>query len=293
MADPMRFHEDEVAFRDAVLFTAEQTGFGSQLVEKDYFCSLILYYLYNHGPSALAFKGGTCLAKVHAGFYRMSEDLDFSIAVPQDASRAQRRSLVEPFKKSIAVLSKSHPVFAVVQQLRGANLSTQYAAVVSYQSHVMGQRSTIQVDIGVREPLHDQPVQGMAATLLANPFRRAAVVPPFHVTCMSLRETYAEKIRASLTRQPPAIRDLYDLWYADTHGVVDFTNEELLAVAANKIALCSDAQVNTTALSRQVLERQCDSELKAVLRPADYQSFEFARAFALLSSIQASLQQRA
>jgi predicted nucleotidyltransferase component of viral defense system len=28
---------------------------------------------------ALVFKGGTCLAKVYADFYRLSEDLDFVI----------------------------------------------------------------------------------------------------------------------------------------------------------------------------------------------------------------------
>jgi predicted nucleotidyltransferase component of viral defense system len=37
--------------------------------------------------STLVFKGGTCLAKVHAGFYRLSEYLDFTIPSPLDAMR--------------------------------------------------------------------------------------------------------------------------------------------------------------------------------------------------------------
>lgn len=86
----LRFHEDAAFFREAVNFTAAQTGFAPRLIEKDYFCSVVLQYLAEAVP-ALVFKGGTCLAKVHVGFYRMSEDLDFVIlhAGRRDARRAE------------------------------------------------------------------------------------------------------------------------------------------------------------------------------------------------------------
>ena len=40
----------------------------------------------------LTFKGGTSLNKIHAGFYRLSEDLDFSISMPVDSARSDRSS---------------------------------------------------------------------------------------------------------------------------------------------------------------------------------------------------------
>jgi CheY-like chemotaxis protein len=40
--------------------------------------------------SFVILKGGTCLAKVHAGFYRPSEDLDFSISMPTESARSAR-----------------------------------------------------------------------------------------------------------------------------------------------------------------------------------------------------------
>ena len=61
-------HEDVPLFREAIAFTAAKTGFNQQVIEKDYFCTVLLEDLTNHGGPGLVFKGGTCLAKVHAGF---------------------------------------------------------------------------------------------------------------------------------------------------------------------------------------------------------------------------------
>ncbi|MEI7935088.1 MAG: nucleotidyl transferase AbiEii/AbiGii toxin family protein [Verrucomicrobiota bacterium] len=72
------FHEQAEMFRDALALTRQRTGFVARLIEKDYFCTLLLEYLAEASPE-LVFKGGTCLAKIHADFYRLSEDLDFVI----------------------------------------------------------------------------------------------------------------------------------------------------------------------------------------------------------------------
>ena len=75
---PIRWHEvAPEELREAIRFTAEETGFAPRLIEKDYFCSVILEAL-AAADVPLVFKGGTCLAKVHSGFFRLSEDLDFS-----------------------------------------------------------------------------------------------------------------------------------------------------------------------------------------------------------------------
>ena len=91
-------HEDKDFFREAVLFTAGQTGLNANLIEKDYYCTVLLQYLYLQPESPLIFRGGTCIGKVYADFYRLSEDLDFLIATPPEASISVRRKRIAPLK---------------------------------------------------------------------------------------------------------------------------------------------------------------------------------------------------
>jgi len=44
-SDFCRFHEDRPLFREAVLFTSRENNFSTMLVEKDYYCSLLLSHL--------------------------------------------------------------------------------------------------------------------------------------------------------------------------------------------------------------------------------------------------------
>jgi len=105
-------------FREAVNFTASRTGFNARLIEKDYFCTVLLAYLAEHGGDQLVFKGGICLAKVHAGFYRLSEDLDFTIPLPIDASRTVRQQAIVGIKKAVATVATHAPAFALAEPLR-------------------------------------------------------------------------------------------------------------------------------------------------------------------------------
>jgi predicted nucleotidyltransferase component of viral defense system len=72
-----------------------------RLIEKDHFCTVVLEYL-AASTAELVFKGGTCLAKVHTEFYRLSEDLDFVIPTPLDASRSDRSHLAAESKRAVS-----------------------------------------------------------------------------------------------------------------------------------------------------------------------------------------------
>lgn len=49
----INYHEDAELFRDAIRFTASESGFSERLVEKDYFCTVALADL-TAGESNLA-----------------------------------------------------------------------------------------------------------------------------------------------------------------------------------------------------------------------------------------------
>ncbi len=104
-------HLEIDSFRDAIQFTAGKTEFPPALIEKDYFCSLVLREIYRSEVQTLVFKGGTSLNKVHAGFYRLSEDLDFSISVSSDAKKAARKIAIAPAKELVgeSIDSRSEP----------------------------------------------------------------------------------------------------------------------------------------------------------------------------------------
>ncbi len=70
-------HQDPSMFLAALELTQAQTGLNGRLIEKDYFCILLLANLWAECPQ-LVFKGGTCPAKIHAGFYRLSANLQIS-----------------------------------------------------------------------------------------------------------------------------------------------------------------------------------------------------------------------
>src|SRR5215203_20835 len=152
-SSPIRIHKDIDLFREALNLTAAQTKFPARLIEKDYFCTVILEYLGVMVRDDLIFKGGTCLAKVHADFYRLSEDLDFVISIPIDASRAERRKRIKSTKKSIEVLADTLEGLLVVTSLTGANNSTQYNGVLAYDSVLGTDPGTIKIEVSLREPL--------------------------------------------------------------------------------------------------------------------------------------------
>ena len=281
---PITVHEDGDFFREALLYTANMTGLNSQLVEKDYFCSVLLSFLFSD-ESSLVFKGGTCLSKVYGGFYRLSEDLDFMISTPSGSSRSLRRKTIEPLKKMIGRISDVLPVFTILENLTGRNNSTQYFAQVQYRSSIREVPATIKIEIGLREELLTLPQKGRVKTLLNDPFSRKPAVQEFTVSCMSPEEAYAEKLRAALTRTELAIRDFYDIDYAVQEMGLDLSKKDFLDLVMRKLTVPGNDPVNITSARKEVLRRQLETELKPILREKDFQRFDLDRAFNLVTQI--------
>lgn len=286
-ADPLRVHEDPARFREAVNQTAAATGFPARLIEKDYYCSVLLAAL-APPESGLVFKGGTCLAKVHAGFYRLSEDLDFAIPMPVDASRGERSRRASIVKERIAVVADLQGV-RLVEPLRGANNSTQYLAGFGYISAQRDTEEVIRFEVGLREPLLAEPVEGRAETLLLDPVSGSRLVPPLRVHCLSRLETMAEKLRAALSRREPAIRDFYDLDYAAERLGLRLDAPDLLDLLRRKLAMPGNAAPTATAERLAALRPQLGAQLQPVLRPSDYDAFDLDRAFAAVAKVAAAL----
>lgn len=280
----LRWHEDPNAFRDLLSLTAARTGFLVRLVEKDYFCSVLLQDLAASCPG-LVFKGGTCLAKVHAEFHRLSEDLDFTIPVPVRSARSTRSRLAEGLKGAMAELEHRLPGFRTVRALRGANNSTQYIAVVAYTSLVGQQEETIKVEAGLREPLLTPAIRGEARTLLLGPASDRPLVPALSLACMSHDESMAEKLRAALSRRDPAIRDFYDVDHAVHRRGYRVGDPAFLTLVRRKLDLPGNSAVDLSPIRFAALRSQLETALKPVLRSTDFASFDLERAFATVGAV--------
>ena len=285
----LALHEDVPLFREAVNFTASKTGFNPRLIEKDYFCTVLLAYLSERGGRRLVFKGGTCLAKVHAGFYRLSEDLDFTIPSPVDASRKQRSQAVAAAKKAVSDVAGSIATMKCAEPLTGANNSTQYNGIVSYGSPTIGQREGILVEISVREPLLLPTVTGQARTLLLDPVGGDAMIPAVAVGCIDMTEAMAEKFRAALSRQDVAIRDFYDIDYAAKHLGLDMGSDQMVDLVRQKLAVPGNLPVDVGEQRLAELKRQLDARLRTVLRERDFQAFDLDQAIRLAATMAESV----
>lgn len=274
-------HEDTELFRTAVTYTAATTGFQSRLIEKDYFCSVVLQYLFSEGDS-LVFKGGTCLAKVLVDFYRLSEDLDFVIPMDVGSTRAERSREAKPLKQAIDNLPQQLPVFRLQAALTGANNSTQYQAAVEYTSLISGQPDIIKIEIGLREPLLMPRLEGGARTLLMNPASGNPLVEPFQLSSISKDEAFAEKFRAALSRRDVAIRDFYDLDHGVRKEVITPGDKQLIDLVRQKLLVPGNDAADTSATRLTELRNQLDAQLRPVLREDDFNDFDLDRAFRII-----------
>ncbi len=287
-APPIRLHQDPALFREAVTYTAAETGFAPRLIEKDYFCTVLLQHLAG-AECGLVFKGGTCLAKVHAGFYRLSEDLDFAIPTPVDASRAERRRRAAESKTAVAKIGERLPGLRLITALTGANDSTQYTAVIGYASLLGRQDETIKIEVALREPLLTPAVPGEALTLLSDPISGSPLAPALTVPCLSRAEAMAEKLRAALSRREAAIRDYYDIDHAVRRLSLGVLEPKLVGLVREKLAVSGHDRVDVSPARLAALRPQLESQLKAVLRTGDLAEFDLERAFATVAEVAAAL----
>lgn len=271
----------------AVEFTAAKTGFQPALVEKDFWCSVVLGRIYAAGNCPLVFKGGTLLSKAYAAFNRLSEDLDFTLPTGPEIKRSARSKRAREIAAAVERAAEGL-LEADVEGWRSFNNSTQQRVALRYAS-VFGAEGTISLEIGQREEPMEEIAPVPLATLLRDPLFDEEAVLPVQATSLSRTEAYAEKVRAALTREDPAPRDLFDLDYAVQQGVLDGEDADFLRLAARKVA--TERQIEWFSSERiETFRRGIEGELRPVLRPDTFASFNFDRAVTTLEKLAAALQ---
>lgn len=228
-------HRNKDAFVRTLERAAKNKGFPLSLMEKDYYLTLILSKAHELSKE-LVFKGGTCLNKVYYAYYRLSEDLDFSMKLPQyEATRGERRKCFQPIKEKIAKFAEQFDMKIIDSGNPGRNESRQYVYYLSYPSVVRPIAGQIKFEVGLRfNPIHPPEARNILHAY-THPFTGEPLLNAGNIICLSLPEVVSEKLRAAALRETIAPRDFYDVDFILRHDF-DIASREVVTLFKKKIA---------------------------------------------------------
>ncbi len=132
-------HKNREDFFDAVNLAAEKYGILPNIVEKDYYVTMILRCL-SRRLDYIVFKGGTSLSKCHKVIKRFSEDIN--ITIDRKLSQAQMRKLKDTIKSVAEELGLR---IANINQTRSRRSYNRY--VLEYDSVLMEPDDTVQTAV--------------------------------------------------------------------------------------------------------------------------------------------------
>ena len=232
----LMIHNDKDKFRDLVDRTASLTGFYAPLMEKDYYLTYILSRI-NNLCEDLIFKGGTCINKIYYSYYRLSEDLDFSMRLPEyTTTRGNRRKCIQLVKDNIDSFAKNLGFRLEGSEKAGRNESKQkqYIYYFVYDPVTMPSEQTIKFEIGLRFNPITEPESRQVQHKFLHPFTEEPLFDGGKVNCLSLNEIVSEKLRAAALRKTIAPRDFYDLDFILRNNFV-LGNKEVMNLFKKKI----------------------------------------------------------
>ncbi len=207
---------DETSLKRFVADLARRTGYTLRLVEEDVWQKLVLNHLYSDGPASreLIFKGGTCITRTLLGYYRFSEDLDFSWL------KKQKRNYYETFADS-----HLKPLSSIGVGL-GKHFGTQGGRLMKWDLICGNGRLVLSVNFAqeIVYPTQVRPLQVLepGETEKQNLLVMYPLVAPdyfrkLEVPCYSPEEIACEKMVAILTRLDlTKPRDIVDLFHMQT-----------------------------------------------------------------------------
>ncbi|OGF50681.1 MAG: hypothetical protein A2231_08055 [Candidatus Firestonebacteria bacterium RIFOXYA2_FULL_40_8] len=204
-------HNDKDKFKQIIKYVQDKTGFSDVLIEKDYYLSLILSKV-NFLSENLIFKGGTCLNKIYYSYFRLSEDLDFSMKLPSDSiTRGMRSRAMKPVKAELQKYVESFGIKLDTTREPGRNENKQYVFLILYNSILEEKQGSIKFEVSLRfNPLLDINKKSVIHNFV-DPFSQKSLVESGEINCLNLKEAVAEKLRAAAGREVIAPRDFYDL----------------------------------------------------------------------------------
>ncbi|HEX9908721.1 MAG TPA: nucleotidyl transferase AbiEii/AbiGii toxin family protein [Thermoplasmata archaeon] len=207
----------------------------SDIVEKDYHLHRVLHGIAQdeHLKGNLVFKGGTCLVKAYTGYYRFSEDIDFSWKHGGDLEGKTKNKMIAICSDEITALVSAFKGISEKLGFRfyGDKADTEEVHISSggrmvdmylrYNSEVSGLPTKIKIQVNLvdtilypfrklslRSYVDGVDLEGMRV-LYKEPCQEYC--RPIQFECYDAREIFVEKCRAAMTRTVYKPRDVLDI----------------------------------------------------------------------------------
>ena len=205
------------------------------LIEKDILLQIILNELTKNKDFSenYAFKGGTCLTKCYLGYYRFSEDVDFTYLNKDEFKNKSEKQTREVLSAKIDNLAKMiHEISnkkgydfkpdkkdSKYIKFGGSNKFVTFK--IWYDSIILNEPSFIKVPINFIEKLNYEVKELPAIFILGNKDKKeiellfndySYLLNPLKIKVYDLKEILIEKVRAILTRRGIKARDFVDVF---------------------------------------------------------------------------------
>lgn len=175
----------EIISEDKLRYLAGKHGFNLAYLEKDYFLTLLLYFIKD--INGIYFKSGTALNKVFLNHTRLSEDLDFSSKVKINSIKDQIETKMDK------------DVFPSVEIDHFTKDFIRYH--VFFNSYFEG-KCSVNLDLNSKASIHLRPELHKVRNFYGLDFQ---------ICTLNIEEIIAEKLRSLILRNQP--RDYFDLYF--------------------------------------------------------------------------------
>jgi len=205
------------------------------IIEKDYHLHRLLKQISedDYFNENLVFKGGTCLVKAYTGYYRFSEDLDFTWKdhsrwegkTPSQVKRECSQEIDKALERLVSIAGELGLDFegdkSDIEQVIITGGGRMPRFYLKYHSEMLDHPVKMKVEINyVDKSLYPYQTRELGTYITELPSEETRFLygdqwkeytQPIAIECYDPREIYTEKARAALTRIKYKLRDIIDI----------------------------------------------------------------------------------
>ncbi len=201
----MKLHQDRETFGDLLSDVSRRTGIRSDIIEKDYYLTLLLWELSERQGSLPAyFKGGTALYKAIGRMKRFSEDIDLTVEI-HDCSKSQGKKRLEVAANGYNTLPRTSDKTKEINQKGSITSVYEYDPVTIIDTDDALQRfGYVKVEatsFTISEPVETLEISPLLYSEATQPQRQVLEnnyeVKPFVIGIIKMERIFADKILAA------------------------------------------------------------------------------------------------
>lgn len=303
--------------KEFIEYVIEKSNIKSdELIEKDIILHFILIELSKdkHFRKNFIFKGGTCLIKCYLGYYRFSEDLDFSWfnqnIFKNKSGKQVRKKLSQEINKLIGLLKEASAKLGLefkadkrnkkYIEFGGSNKFVTFK--LWYDSSTLKSKQFIKIQINFVELFLYKTKEIYANSLIKTDEKELKFLFPEYyplslnpiIKAYDLREILLEKIRAILTRRGLKLRDFIDVFLITKEIKQDFTHFEKEIIEKTEFMLKYEKYLQNMKEKKHIkIKFRAKEEQKLLILPLDKKFSPFlTRLLQFLNNILHSLNKK-